>query len=282
MKKWLLSAAFCTGLVFSANAIESGDLHNDSSVNTEYQDHSAYEGLYFGGGVHAANLGVRSEYELLKGDSLDTGYSFENAKRDENGRMLSSSNTKLGGTVVLGFGKKLTGKRFYLGLEALLDCGPSITVDSIDRFSGSANGYDAPAKINGLIPSVGMRLGYVSASKMLTYLKVAASFCRSRLDYSMLRAHQDEHWVMQESGKIKNSKVSPEIALGFEKAFEKKATMRIEVAYVVGNKKTGRTYSVNVTGADKKIPFEANVELKKKDAVIIRTMLCWNVKLFNR
>ena len=222
MKK-LAFSVFAAALTFGANA--------DVEVNEAVaQDCSGYDGFYFGLGVAAVDSGLSTEQYV--NDALDS--------------KVSKSATRLGGTLALGYGKRVKEKA-YIGLEAGLDA-----TQNVEVIGGRGTG----SHINGLTPSVALKLGYVHpATKSLVYLKAGVAFSRAK-------------WVIDADHEVKNSKVSPIVALGYEKLCGKVRT-RLEAEYRFRSNKS------------KSFDDRANQEfkLKNKGAITLRAMAIYTVKM---
>lgn len=230
MKK-LAFSVFAAALTFGANA--------DVEVNEAVaQDCSGYDGFYFGLGVAA----------------VDSGLSTEAYINDAIASKTSKSATRLGGTLALGYGKRVKEKA-YIGLEAGLDATQNVeVVDLQERLRGTP--LLTNSHINGLTPSVALKLGYVHpATKSLVYLKAGVAFSRAKW------------WVIDSDHEVKNSKISPIVALGYEKLCGKVRT-RLEAEYRFRSNKSKK--------------FDESKEeykLKNKGAITLRAMAIYTVKM---
>lgn len=260
MKKMLL-AACCAGLAFNASAREapSDGAHVENAYNA-YDNHSehahpAYEGFYYGAGIYAEKLG-------LKADFYGSG--------DRNGAVFNRETTTLGGTILVGFGKKMPSNQFYAGIEVGYDFGSNSNMTEMDKLQTAALNnymlYDVYAKRVGSVPNVAIRLGYVAChSKMLSYLKVSAKWSKASVTH-VSRTGQLNALPASRELNASVSGITPAVAIGVEKAFGKKGTIRSELEYTFGKSNT-------VT-----IPNNS-LKLYKKDTIAFRTVLCYNVKI---
>lgn len=226
MKK-LAFSVFAAALTFGANA--------DVEVNEAVaQDCCGYDGFYFGLGAAAVDSGLAAE--LYSNDVLDSN--------------LSKSATRLGGTLALGYGKRVKEKA-YVGLEAGLDATQNVEVVKSDVL-----GTFSKSHINGLTPSVALKLGYVHpATKSLVFLKAGVAFPRAK-------------WVYDANHEVKNSKISPIVALGYEKLCGKVRT-RLEAEY---------RFSTNKSKSFDDLPG-LELKLKNKGAITLRAMAIYTVKM---
>ena len=265
MKKIALAAALLAAPVFAEDAaVETVD-----NVAIE-QQHAAYEGFYFGIGAAAADNGAKCELEYPGITPF--------------AKILNGNATRLMGTVALGFGKKLQGKGFYAGIEAGLDFGPASTSGNFDGNAGNlpgvwTAGYDIEVRHNGFVPALGLRLGFVDCeTKIMTYLKVGASYLKTVADYRTFDATDDTEAT---KCNVKTSTITPFVALGIEKAFAKKMTARVEAEYKFGKNKTSGSpanaaQAGNIPAGN--IP-EHNIKLTQKGTITLRAMFCYNVKI---
>ncbi len=255
MKKIVLASALLAMPAFAEDAaVETVD-----NVAIE-QQHAAYEGFYLGLGVAASNVGAKQEVKYSKDFS----------------KVANSDTTRLMGTVAFGFGKKLKGKGFYAGIEAGLDFGPASTIANFDGNAGTGNntgstvGYDAEIRINGFVPSLALRLGFVDCeTKMMTYLKLGAAYGKA---VSSFRTFDELDDTTFSTVDVKVSTITPIVALGIEKAFAKKMTARLEAEYKFGKSKN----SARVADAE---VGEHEIKLTQKGTITLRAMFCYNIKI---
>ncbi|MDR1982425.1 MAG: hypothetical protein LBQ08_01340 [Holosporaceae bacterium] len=250
MKKVIFSAVLASGVFFAANASdEVAAEHHDAAI----EESSAFDGFYFGLGFHAANTGEKNEFIWNDG--------FVDKESDD-------STTRLGGSLVTGFGKKISSSRAYVGIEAGLDFAPNSVNMHMAKFSDSAQPasryYDLITRRNGLTPSLALRFGFTDCStRILTYIKAGASYAKST-EYYIEWAGGNPIVGPSEN---KLSGVTPIVALGIEKGCGKKMTGRLELEYKFGKNKT------------KTFDDGASTKLTQKDALTLRAMVCYNVKL---
>ncbi len=222
MKK-LAFSVFAAALTFGANAADSAKAVATTGA------FNGFDGIYFGLGVAAVDNGVKLE-NVTDGDK-DSDHS-----------------TRLAGTAVLGYGKAIKEKAF-LGLEAGLDAS-----QNFEYFNGDA-------KVNGLTPSVALRLGYAhSATKSMIYLKAGAAYSKAKYNFLQVTPSLD---VV--NSQVKNSKWSPIVALGGEKVCGKIRT-RLEAEYRFRANK-----SFDKNGDDMK--------LTNRGAITLRAMAVYTVKM---
>ncbi|MBO4405444.1 MAG: hypothetical protein J5821_01815 [Alphaproteobacteria bacterium] len=181
-----------------------------------------FNGIYFGLGAAAVDNGIKTETAGVKG--------------------ISDHSTRLGATAVLGYGRAIKEKAF-LGLEAGLDASQNFESGTV-------------AKVNGLTPSVALRLGYAhAATKSMVYLKAGAAYSKAK-------------WKFENAGtdyELKNSKWAPIVALGGEKICGKVRT-RLEAEYRF---RANKSMDVNST----------TYKLTNRGAVTLRAMAIYTVKM---
>ena len=253
MKKMLL-AACCGGLAFNASA-EGVDV----ATHAVEHAHPAYEGFYYGAGIYAEKLGLKADYIASAGRS---------------GNIFNRETMTLGGTILVGFGKKMPSNQFYAGIEVGYDFGSNSNMTEMDKIQttniagGNYMLYDVYAKRVGSVPNVAIRLGYVDChSKMLSYLKVSGKWSKASLTH-VSRTGQIDNITPVTTLTTSVSGITPAVAIGVEKAFGKKGTIRSELEYTFGRSNT-------VTAAN----GNSSVKAYKKDTIAFRTVLCYHVKL---
>lgn len=259
---------------------------------------ASFSGIYFGGGVHVMNYQNEYGYEYAADASNRPG---------ETSVEESSNRGRLGGTIVLGIGKKLQSVPFYFALEGMLDFAPNTVARNADKIdaavkSDGAGGvsvdnsfYSATVRRNGLIPSVGLRLAWASdCLQSLAYLKVAANFTRDTYKRSEVFADGTGKFAGKIQSELKSSKICPEVTLGLEKRFGK-VGMRLEAGYSFGCgnkvKDAAECIKGHVNGdrgvgiqkpADAETLYKGdNLRIKKKGAVVLRMMAIMNLHVFN-
>ena len=253
MKKMLL-AACCAGLAFNASA-EGVDV----ATHAVEHAHPAYEGFYYGAGIYAEKLGLKGDYIATNGRT---------------GTLFNRETTTLGGTILVGFGKKMPSNQFYAGIEVGYDFGSNSNMTEMDKIqtTGLAPNlvfYDVYAKRVGSVPNVAIRLGYVDChSKMLSYLKVSGKWSKASVTHEsrLGAAATVDNRVPLTTLTASVSGITPAVAIGVEKAFGKKGTIRSELEYTFGRSNT-------ITSGN------TSVKAYKKDTIAFRTVLCYNVKI---
>ena len=255
MKKMLL-AACCAGLAFNASA-EGVDV----ATHAVEHAHPAYEGFYYGAGIYAEKLGLKGDYIATNGRS---------------GTLFNRETTTLGGTILVGFGKKMPSNQFYAGIEVGYDFGSNSNMTEMDKIQTTHQApnlvlYDVYAKRVGSVPNVAIRLGYVDChSKMLSYLKVSGKWSKASVTHESRVGAADavDNGDPLTTLTASVSGITPAVAIGVEKAFGKKGTIRSELEYTFGRSNT-------VTAAN----GNSSVKAYKKDTIAFRTVLCYNVKI---
>lgn len=230
------------------------------------QEHAAYEGFYFGLGVMTRATGEKVDYHGAVGAADDYNES-------------NSSPMCLGGTIVAGFGKKMKTNQAYAGIEAGLDFSPNSYSANADKYTADlacANvvTYNLYTKRNGLIPSVAVRFGLVDCNtKILTYAKAGISYAKSTETYQQWAIALAQAALDTPPATFKNSGITPILALGLEKSFAKKMTCRVEAEYKFGKNKS-KIFTNALTG-----DAGSSKQLRQKDAITLRAMVCYNVKI---
>lgn len=280
MKKIL--CAFCA-LALGTNiyaldadaGVESQEQPADDQNNPN--GHAAYEGLYFGGGINATSLGESSRY-------LDAGNNTDD-------KMSDDSSTRLGGNIVLGFGRKMPTNPFYIGLEAGFDFAPNSNFSHYDKVdSNIAHFYDVYGKRNGCVPNFGLRLGWVDRyTRILTFIKFGGSWSKTTVRYEAYDIAVNGGALIGYSN-AKVSAVTPTIALGVEKAFGKKGTIRSEVEYAFGKSKEAQVHRTDVYNTwlannpvnASSINDNDRVKLEKRGSLTLRVAICYHISFFNK
>lgn len=231
MKKVIMSAV--AGTMFFSTAIA------DQTVVTAHEepaivvDEAGVEEHYSEepslGGI-SLMLGIGGNFVKIKSKSA--------AKND----CTDKTANRFMGTVGLGAGKVFSNS-CYLGIETLFDFTKSKT-------------YDSVLKVGGCMPSIGVRLGYAFRNDSMIYARIAGSWIETKA-------------YAKKNTELKNSKIAPSVALGFEKAFSNKFSGRIEGEYRFSSKKNG-TLNNGVKDVD--------CELKADNAFNIRALISYNIK----
>lgn len=262
--------------VFAA-ALTFGGVNAADEVATE--SCSGYDGFYVGLGIGASNGGVKTETtaSYLAGADRPQDVGVDSNDRD----------TKFIGTAVLGFGKRIQGKA-YLALEAGLDASESSNFNHPGYRSVDGKVWETRSRSNGLIPSVGLRLGYVHPeTKGMVYLKAGAAYSKSKTWYddNYIANTNDDEDIIHYEGKC--SKFSPIIALGAEKLCGKNLRTRFEVEYRFNtNKKfdfnnADRKGTASRGAGDKgNVDYDYNgtVKVTNKNAVTLRAMAVYTIR----
>lgn len=307
MKK-LAFALLSAGFVFSA--VQADDARAEEEVSVEQQAlenaQASFSGIYLGGGVHIAGYQTRADYLYGGADGKITRESRE----DDN------TKARIGGTVVLGIGKKI--QQCFLALEAGADLAQNTISRQADKVDAQVSStYSTTVTRNGINPWFGVRAAWACERLgSLVYLKVAGNFAKDKYKHSeCFKFDQynnggvkiDNYFVFVKKETIaKTSKIRPEIALGLEKRYEGLG-VRAELAYVIGGGSKEESVA-NITDAeftaavnnladtDKGTNFDANntktqaalniakgdkIRIKPKGGFVFRLMAVKNFNLFN-
>ena len=262
MKKIVFSV-MALGLCFAVNAAD-----DEQTEEAQIEAHPAYEGFYFGLGFHAADTGEKNDYTYGKyftEFSVDAGTSYPTGRWEgTTDEEINHTSTRLGGSFLLGIGKKLRGPA-YLALEGGLDVARPTNYSRIDVYSRTDRLYSVNVGRKGLTPWFALRGGFVDCeTKILTYLKVGGSLSKSTESYSEYLLVTDE--TISSTHKI--SGLSPLVALGAEKAFARRMSGRLEAEYKFPKNKNKQF------GTD-----HGSVKLTQKGSFTLRTVISYNVKI---
>lgn len=301
MKK-LAFALLGAGIVFSSvqadnNKKEKEQKELSAEEQADENAKASFSGVYLGGGVHF--VGYQSEADYL--------YGTERTSREDD-----NSKTRLGGTIVLGVGKKI--HQCFLAAECGTDAGQNTVsrqADKVDQQLGTQ--YSTTVTRKGLSPWFGIRAAWASERlASLLYLKIAGNFAKDEYKHS-------EYWgtIAKSEGLLKDkdggaidadfvldqkvesisktSKIRPEIDLGLEKRWEGLG-LRAELGYVIGG--GSKDSAAGVPTAPAKIEgldnySQANtqkalneymsadkVRIKPKGGFVLRLMAVKNFNLF--
>lgn len=236
MKKILLSAAVGS-LFFTANADQTVvTAHEEPAIVVEQAPEVCecpFGGLYLG-------LGIGGSFLQNNGSVTTNGAAYQ--KMDNNVNRFI-------GTIALG-GGKVFNEKFYLGLEGMMD----FTKSENKRIANNT----FKIKNTAVIPSIGLRLGYVY-NCWLIYGKVSASHAST------------EATVVANNVKLGSAKkFAPALALGVEKAFCKKFTARLEGEYRFESKKD---FNETIGGTN----YIGSVKGNK--GFTVRALVAYNVKI---
>jgi len=256
MKK-LAFSVFAAALTFGANAAED--------VKAPAADTSCcgYDGFYFGLGIAGINNGVKTE--------TTAAYKNGNRAAAEIGVDTNNHDMKFAGSLTLGYGRRIKEKA-YLGIEAGLDASKNSDFCNANMVTLNNRTFDVRSKVNGLTPSVALKLGYVHpGTRGMVYLKAGAAYSVAKAYYEELGTDNDPYRYSK-----KVSKWSPIIALGGEKLCGKNIRTRLEVEYrFKTNKSVDYAYTVTGTTTDK---YNGTVKVTNKDAITLRAMAIYTVR----
>ncbi len=267
--------------VFAAALTFGGVSASNEVVANESTSCCGYDGFYFGLGLGATDSGVKTE---------TTASYLAGAERSQDvGVDSNDHDTKFIGTAVLGFGKRIQEKA-YLALEAGLDASQNTNFNHPGNRSVDGKVWEVRSRSNGLIPSVGLRLGYVHpATQSMVYLKAGAAYSKSRAWYddNYIGNNFGDEDIIRYEGKC--AKWSPIIALGAEKLCGKNLRTRFEVEYrFSANKKfdfnnadkIGKaTSGPGAIGNNVDYDYHGTVKLTNKNAITLRAMAIYTVRM---
>jgi opacity protein-like surface antigen len=136
------------------------------------------------------------------------------------------------GTVAVGGGHAFS-SGLYLGGELMCDFSKESKKEAQEAQGGG--NFFHKLKVSGFVPSVGVRLGYFNHQhNLLFYGKLAASRTKMNYDYEDRTPNYSYEVV-----NVKSAKFSPALALGVEKAFSSKISIRLEGEYRFASKGDG-------------------------------------------
>jgi hypothetical protein len=214
----------------------------ESPTNCKGVGKEALAGWYFGLGGGYSSRKTKVDF-LRKGFERGRGFSAADIVRFINGGYAKEGETKVykavsqdgvkdtkdsfAGSVNLGWGRFVC-NGLYLGLEAGFDI--SKTDEESKRVPIDRVEWSAKVKSNGFVPRLNLRLGYyLSSVEGLIYMKLGGE--RLKVDVT----GQDK-WS---GSNVKMSKITPSIGVGFEKAVNKKVSVKLEGEYAFRTNKTG-------------------------------------------
>ncbi|MBO6055481.1 MAG: hypothetical protein J6P84_00665 [Alphaproteobacteria bacterium] len=260
MKK-LAFSVFAAALTFGANAAESVETAPAASESC-----CGYDGFYFGLGIAGVNGGIKTETTDL--------YRLGGGRWDnEIGVDSDDHDTKFAGTVTLGYGRRIKEKA-YIGLEAGLDATKNSNFVHAGNISVKSRRWEVFSKVNGLTPSVALKLGYVHpGTRGMVYLKAGAAYSVVKADYKQINP-DNGHFFASPSGKV--SKWSPIIALGGEKLCGKNLRTRLEVEYRFSSNKKFDFEDGAKTDPDY---YNGTVKVTNKDTITLRAMAIYTVRM---
>ncbi|MDR2794503.1 MAG: hypothetical protein LBB12_01860, partial [Holosporaceae bacterium] len=177
MKKIVMLAA-----MFSVISVVLAD---DEAITGD-EELVCHNGLYFGFGFNLSDSGDKNEFKF-EPDTTNPNATEED-KHPIFYPEISASSTRIGGSVILGYGKRLSNRAFYAGLECGLDFKRNAEYASYNCTDEAVAGrryYDEVVKRNGLAPSLALRIGHYDCdSGILSFLKVGASYVKSSKTYT--------------------------------------------------------------------------------------------------
>ena len=261
--------------VFAAALTFGGVNASDGVAANESTSCCGYDGFYFGLGIGVSNGGIKTE--------TTASYLAGVERPQDIGVDSNDHDTKFIGTAVLGFGKRIQEKA-YLALEAGLDASQSSNFNHPGMRTVDDKVFEVRSRSNGLIPSIGLRLGYVHPqTKGMIYLKAGAAYSKSKTwyddSYEVRTASGDPVYdIIRYEGKC--SKFSPIIALGAEKLCGKNLRTRFEVEYRFrANKKFDfDNHSKDSSGAAAN-HYNGTVKVTNKDSITLRAMAIYTVRM---
>lgn len=245
MKKIVMSALAAT-LMLGANAQEAVEEVTETSCTCPFS------GFYLGAGFGLVDGGVRCE-------TVKAFYA------NDIGVDTNDHSTEPTFSLALGYGKAFN--KGYLGIEAGLDVARNNNFYHAGMLSTNNRQFEVHSRINGIVPSLALKVGYVCpVSKMMTYLKAGVVYTKAKAEYE---EYVDiDQPTCKSSGAV--SKLSPIVALGFEKSLSDKIRGRFEVEYKF---RASKEFTYNDA-----TDHDATVKLQNKDAITLRAMCVYNIK----
>jgi len=239
MKKVLI-ATFSTLFAFNVCADTTAETNVEAEVAAE--DSAALDGFYLGGGFGLWDGGVRTETTAAPNAS-------------EIGVDTNDHATELMLSLVAGWGKTFN-QKFYFGIEGGADFSRNNNFhhEGIVN-SGTNKSFGVSSRINGIIPMIALRFGY-SACNTITYLKAGAFWTKAKAQYVDFDANN-----VPFSGEGSVSKLTPFVALGWEKVINSCWRGRTEFEYRIRTHK-----NFKYTRGD----GECAVKVENKDAFAFR------------
>ncbi len=256
MKK-LAFSVFAAALTFGANAADSAEAVAAS------ESCCGYDGFYLGLGISAVNNGVKTE--------TTDAYLGGDRRNQDCGVDTNDHDTKFAGSLTLGYGRRIKEKA-YLGLEAGLDATKNSDFNHAGMLTQHNRQYEIDSKVNGLTPSIALKLGYVhSGTRGMVYLKAGAAYSKAKAIYRELDPVAGD---FDYSRKV--SKWSPIIALGGEKLCGKNVRTRLEVEYKF--KTNGKVDFNNGLAANDPDYYNGTVKVTNKDSITLRAMAVYTFR----
>lgn len=254
MKK-LAFSMFATAFALCVNADTDTE---GQDANAEAQLSEAFNGLYGLIGFHTAESGIKIE-------TTDVG----TTNAEDAGVDARDHSTGFGGTIGLGFGRKIK-ERAFLGIEVLLDARRASCFAHPGIYNTASKVYEINSRVNGLIPSVALLLGYIDPeTKVLTCFKAG-------VDYSKI--HADFEDAVNAIGTINYSrsvsKLAPIVAVSIARPFTKKSIGRLEIEYKF--RTNGNIDFVHPADAN----YKGTVKMTNRDGVTVRVLFMRNLYWF--
>lgn len=259
MKK-LAFSVFAAALTFGANAADD--------VAAAAENCCGYDGFYFGLGISAINNGVKTE---------TTDAYLGGARKDQDiGVDTNDHDTKFAGSLTLGYGRRVHEKA-YIGLEAGLDATKNSNFNHASMLTTSNRLYEVDSKVNGLTPSIALKLGYVHpGTRGMVYLKAGVAYSKARADYRETEYVRSIGDYNDYNYSRKVSKWSPIIALGGEKLCGKNVRTRLEVEYKF--KANGKVDFNDGLAANDPDYYNGTVKVTNKDSITLRAMAVYTIR----
>lgn len=185
--------------------------------------------------------------------------------RSDNLLLSNGKLSKLGGSVVAGYGSFVSGP-VYVGGEVVVEFSGSKKKDKVN--SSSVSGFDGvELESNGVKPSFAAILGtYISAVDALLYAKLGAAYSKSK--------------VNDGSNSISLSKLSPLVGVGIKKNVYNNFSIGAEFDYLFESDRSGTLHnkvSADVGRAPTLINVDHSAKVKvKSKGYAIRATLMYN------
>jgi opacity protein-like surface antigen len=233
-----------------------------------------YDGFYFGLGGSIIDNGVRTETTDAK---WNTGSALAAFKADDIGVDTNTHHTKFAGSLSLGYGRRIREKA-YIGIEAGLDAARTSYFSHAGLLTVTARQYEVESKINGLTPSVALKLGFIHPeTRGMVYLKAGAAYSKIKAWYQ----ENDTKKGATTAGFLYSygrtvAKWAPIVALGAEKLFKKNIRTRLEVEYKF--KTDGKVDFNNGLKETENNYYGGTIKVTNKDSVTLRAMVIYTFK----
>jgi hypothetical protein len=257
MKRVVLAAVLAASS-FNVQVQAQDQAQDQENEQQDPQERHHFEGWYLGLGTFVKTNGTGMFYRYPDG-----------SKQHE----VGESTANVGGSVVLGVGKRLPGHGAYGSLEVGCDIGPNTEHVSADKLTSDLRiynnykQYSIRTETNGVRPGVFVRFGHVNHCwGMLCYVKLGASYAKTT-------ERSKGYRIMQAAGgpiaysfdsEFSVSGLRFVYGIGGEKGLGKNVTVRAELSVRSGA--TGR----------KDWPYGDGIELKQKDSVAARVYVTYH------